>query len=230
MGPRPALDRDLSLLVTAALALVPDTGRAILGIAGAPGAGKTTLTAALLAGIVHEAGPELAAHVPMDGFHLADAQLQRLGLSARKGAPETFDVAGYAAMLARLRSETGNAVYAPGFERSLEQPVAAALVVPAGARLVVTEGNYLLLRRPEWRAARTALDAVWWVETPDPVRTRRLVDRHIQFGKAPDEAVAWVAEVDEANAQLVRSTGDAPDQVVRESADGTWHLAEPPRD
>jgi pantothenate kinase len=220
-------------VVAAALELVPDGGRAVLGIAGVPGAGKTTLAEAVVAGVVEERGPHFVAHVPMDGFHLADVQLERLGLRRRKGAPETFDAAGYAALLRRLRTETGHPVYAPGFERTLEQPIAAAMVVPPSARLVVTEGNYLLLARPEWREARRSMDAVWWVEVDDAVRVERLVARHVQFGKAEDVAADWVADVDEANCRLIRSGGDAPDRVVVQTTDG-WTVgrqgsSRPPR-
>ena len=121
----------------------------------------------------------------MDGFHLADAQLDRLGLRSRKGAPETFDAEGYAALLRRLVERTRSCVYAPGFERSLEQPLAAAMVVPPAARLVVTEGNYLLLPEARWQRARAALAEVWFVTGDDDQRRSRLVERHVTFGKEP---------------------------------------------
>ncbi len=216
-------------LAAAALALVPDGGRAVLGIVGVPGAGKTTLAEAIVRRVAEKRGPGFVAHVPMDGFHLADVQLDRLGLRQRKGAPETFDVAGYAALLRRLHAETTRPVYAPGFERTLEQPIAAAMVVPPGARLVVTEGNYLLLGRPEWREARSAIDAVWWIETDDAVRLQRLVRRHVEFGKPEEVAAAWVDDVDEANSRLIRSAGDPPDRVVVETVDG-WRISGAPSD
>lgn len=210
-------------LVAAALDLVPGDGRSVLGIAGAPGSGKTTLAEALVRRIAAERGPGFVAHVPMDGFHLADVQLHRLGLRDRKGTPETFDAAGYAALLRRLHSDTERPVFAPGFERTLEQPLAGAVVVPPTARLVVTEGNYLLLGRPEWREARAELDQVWRIETDDATRFRRLVARHIRFGKIPDVATAWVAEVDEANTALLHAEGDPPDRVVIGDGD-SWSM------
>lgn len=210
-------------LAAAALELVPDGGRAILGIAGVPGAGKTTLAEAIVNRVTAERAPEFVAHVPMDGYHLADIQLDHLGLRQRKGAPETFDATGYAALLRRLHTDTERPVYAPGFERTLEQPIAGAIVVPPTARLVITEGNYLLLARPQWREARAALDAVWWVETDDAVRIQRLIARHTQFGKPPEAAAAWVANVDEANTALLRSAGDPPDRAVLE-ADQAWRF------
>lgn len=197
-------------LVDRARRLLAMPGRAVLGITGAPGAGKSTLTAALLDGL----GPD-AAHLPMDGFHLADVQLDRLGLRDRKGAPETFDVDGYVSALARLHSAPDTVLYVPGFERDLEQPVAAAIAIAPAARLVVTEGNYLLLASGGWERVRPHLAEVWFVEVDDDLRRSRLVSRHEEFGKAPDAAREWVERSDEANARLVAATREAADLVVR---------------
>jgi pantothenate kinase len=193
-------------LVSRALGLVPAHGRAVLGITGPPGAGKSTLTSALLA----ELGPDVG-HLPMDGFHLADAQLDRLGLRDRKGAPETFDVDGYVAALRRLHDAPDRTLYLPGFERDLEQPIAAAIAIPPSARLVITEGNYLLLPDGGWEHVRPLLAEVWFVEVDDDVRRERLVRRHEQFGKSPDAAREWVERSDEANARLVAATRDSAD-------------------
>jgi pantothenate kinase len=151
----------------------------------------------------------------MDGFHLADVALDRLGLRSRKGAPESFDGWGYLALLQRLAAETDHPVWAPGFERTLEQPIAGSIPVDPGVRLVVTEGNYLLLDRPPWPQVRAALSEVWYVEADPGVRLRRLLARHVEFGKSPAEARAWVAAVDEPNARLVERGRDAADLVVR---------------
>ena len=144
----------------------------------------------------------------------------------RKGAPDTFDADGYAHLLARLKSHPGEWIYVPGFERTLEQPLAAALVVPPTARLVVTEGNYLLLDEPSWRAARARLDETWLVTTDPAVRIARLVVRHIEFGKPPDAAREWVLTVDEGNARQIERTAAAADLVVENMADG-WRVTEP---
>ncbi|MFH9009326.1 nucleoside/nucleotide kinase family protein [Streptomyces afghaniensis] len=191
--------------------------RALLGIAGSPGAGKSTLAERLVREL-NGSGDPWVAHVPMDGFHLADAELERLGRRDRKGAPDTFDAAGYAALLRRLREETHDVVYAPGFERVLEQPVAGAIPVPPAARLVVTEGNYLLLETGAWARVRPELDEVWFCELPEPERLRRLVARHEEFGKGHEEAVAWVLRSDQRNAELVATTRERADLVVPESA------------
>lgn len=201
-------------LLTRARALVRGPGsRAVLGIAGSPGAGKTTL-AERLTRALNDTGEPWAVQVPMDGFHLADAELDRLGRRDRKGAPDTFDAAGYAALLRRLREETGDVVYAPGFERVLEQPLAGAIPVPPATRLVVTEGNYLLLETGAWARVRAALDEVWFCELPEEERLRRLIARHEEFGKAHDEAVAWVHRSDQRNAELVATTRERADLVV----------------
>ena len=208
--------RELSPLVTAAVARAPARSsttadeptapqewhdrpqRRILGIVGAPGAGKSTLAAAVAALL------EDAVVVPMDGFHLADVELHRRGLLERKGAPETFDGWGYAALLARLRRPApGELVMAPAFERDLEQPLAGAIPVPPTVTTVVTEGNYLLLDSPEWAAARAQLDQVWFATVDEHVRLERLVARHVRFGKSPEAARAWVESVDQPNARLV---------------------------
>jgi pantothenate kinase len=183
--------------------------RVLIGIAGAPGAGKTTLAEALVARL---GGFPAAAHVPMDGFHLADAELGRLGRSARKGAPDTFDPLGYAALLGRIAA--GETVWAPGFERDLEQPIAQAIPVTAETRVVVSEGNYLLLDESEWIAVRAWFDEVWFCMQDEAVRLDRLIARHVQFGKEPAAARAWVMRSDQANAELVVPSAERADKIV----------------
>ena len=184
-------------------------GRALLGIAGAPGAGKSTMAEQLVTRI----GPE-AVVVPMDGFHLHDDELARLGLGDRKGAPETFDVEGYVALLARLRTETAHTVWAPAFDRARELSVAGAIGVRPEHRLVVTEGNYLLFEGGGWAAVRPLLDEVWFVEQDETTRVDRLVERHVAHGKPVDLARRWTLESDQANADLVARTRAVADLVV----------------
>ena len=205
----------LSALVDRATSLLERPGRTVLGITGAPGAGKSTLTSLLLGRLRADLGDDAVGHLPMDGFHLADVQLDRLGRRDRKGAPDTFDVDGYVAALERLHAQPDRTIFAPGFERDLEQPIAAAIVIPPSARLVLTEGNYLLLPDGGWEHVRPLLAEVWFVDVDDDLRRARLVQRHEEFGKSPDEARAWVERSDEANASLVTATRDAADVVAR---------------
>jgi pantothenate kinase len=186
-----------------------DQPRAVLGIAGAPGAGKSTLAERIVAAIGAE-----AVVVPMDGFHLHDDELARLGLSDRKGAPETFDVAGYAALLRRLRSETTHTVYAPAFERARELAIAGAIAVRPRHRLVVTEGNYLLHDAPGWSDLLPLMDETWFVQGDEDVRLERLVKRHVSSGKPPELARRWATVSDQANAEIVARTRVAADLVV----------------
>ena len=184
--------------------------RRVLGIAGAPGAGKSTLAALLAA-----ACPGHAVVVPMDGFHLAQVELERLGRADRKGAPDTFDAHGYVSLLRRLRApQPGETVYAPAFVREIEEPVAGAIAVAADIALVVTEGNYLLDDEGAWAAARTLCDEVWYVDTDDGVRVDRLVARHVAHGRAPAAARAWVARSDEANARRGAATRGRAHRVI----------------
>ncbi|MER6997100.1 nucleoside/nucleotide kinase family protein [Streptomyces sp. NPDC000410] len=184
--------------------------RRVLGIAGAPGAGKSTLAAELVARL-----GGLAVLVPMDGFHLAQAELDRLGRAQRKGAPDTFDAKGYAALLARLRApEPGVTVYAPTFDRDLEEPVAGSIPVAPDVPLVVTEGNYLLHDDGPWAGIAALLDEAWFLWLDDRRRVPRLVDRHIRHGKERAHAERWVEHSDEANARLVARGRDRAHLLV----------------
>ncbi|TXS07230.1 nucleoside/nucleotide kinase family protein [Streptomyces sp. col6] len=206
---------DISDLTARARRLARPGERRVLGIAGPPGAGKSTL-----AGRITDALGPLAVLVPMDGFHLAQAELARLGRAGRKGAPDTFDAAGYAALLRRLRvPEPGTVVYAPAFDRSLEEPVAGAVPVPPEVPLVVTEGNYLLHGEGPWAPVRGLLDEAWYLEADDAARVTGLVERHVRYGKARADAERWVARSDEANARLVARGRDRADLVVRRGPD-----------
>lgn len=189
--------------------LAAGRSRTLIGIAGLPGAGKTTAAVALVADL--RARGVAAVQVPMDGFHLADAALEALGRRNRKGAIDTFDGDGYAALLARIRSDRSSTIWAPAFEREIEQPLAGAIEIPREATVIVSEGNYLLAEQDPWPGVRALFDEVWFVEVDDALRRERLVARHIRFGKTPADAADWVERVDEVNAQSIRSSSAAPD-------------------
>ena len=211
---------DLTALARRALALAPTAGRVIVGVAGSPGSGKTTLARRVARRVDELAGAGTAVHLPMDGFHLANATLDALGRHDRKGAIDTFDGWGFVALLQRVLTETGNPVYAPAFERTVDEPVAGSIAVPPGTRVVVVEGNYLLVDEDPWSRIPALLAESWFVETPESERMRRLVDRHTRHGRSLEAATAWARDVDGANAVVIEASKSRATLLV----DGTTGL------
>jgi pantothenate kinase len=199
-------------IVDRAAALAARADRVILGIVGEPGAGKSTLALDVMEALRARGIP--VAWLPMDAFHLGDRSLAGLGLLARKGAIETFDGWGYLAALRRVLAEPSHRVYVPGFERTLEQPIAADRVIPPGPALIVTEGNYLLDETAPWSLVRDVAAEIWYADVPADVRLSRLIARHVAFGKSQGEAEAWVASVDEPNARRIRARRPFADLVI----------------
>jgi pantothenate kinase len=201
-----------------ARALIASGKRRILGIAAAPGAGKSTLAESL-----QQALGDQAQVVPMDGFHLANSTLQRLGRMGRKGAPDTFDAAGYVNLLRRIRGQqSGETVYAPEYRRELEEGIAGAIAIEAHTPLIITEGNYLLQDDGAWAEVCGVLDETWFLDIDSDVRQQRLLERHMRFGRSKEAALEWIAVTDEPNAQRIESNrhracwvlhGDKFDQI-----------------
>jgi pantothenate kinase len=193
-----------------AQALLERGGRRLLGIVGLPGAGKSTLAQALA-----DALGDRAMVVPMDGFHLANAELARLGRAARKGAPDTFDAAGYVVLLQRIRrAAPDEIVYAPAFHREIEEPVAGEIAVPPAPQLIITEGNYLLLDEGAWGGVRACLDETWFVDVDAAQRHQQLLDRHMRYGRSRAEALAWIENTDEPNAVRIAATAVRADARI----------------
>lgn len=185
-----------------------DGGGRVLGIAGAPGAGKSTLASALI-----DHFGDRAQLLPLDGFHLADDELSRRGLLGRKGAPDTFDADGYIAALERVRLRAA-AVMVPRFDRHLEAAIAGSICIEPRTDLVITEGNYLLLDMPPWRSVAPLLDERWMLQIDNVERVERLVARHVTHGRSADAARRWVADVDQPNALLVQQHSADADLIV----------------
>ena len=193
-------------LVDVALTLASSRRRAILGLAGPPGAGKSVLAALIVQDAKRQLGEAAVGFVPLDGFHLSNAQLQLLERQGRKGAPDTFDVWGYLALIQRILAKPDVDVYVPEYDRALHEPVAARLVVEPEAKLIVTEGNYLALDQPGWRDIGALLSELWYVDAPDDVRIERLVARQVAGGLDKESARDWVYNNDRPNGELVKQT------------------------
>ena len=178
------------------------SGRVIIGIIGKPGAGKSTLSSHLIKNLPQES----TALVPMDGYHLSNLQLKKLGRADRKGAPDTFDATGFAQLLQRIKSDLTSDIYFPIFHREIEESIAAEGVVTSKTKFVITEGNYLLHDKDGWESVAPLLTESWFVEVDDTLRLDRLVKRHIKYGKEPKFAYDWAHGTDERNAELVEQT------------------------
>ena len=177
----------------------------IIGIAGLPGAGKSTVAAQLV-----EVLPN-AVLLPMDGFHLPKARLVELGRRDRMGAPDTFDVDGFVATLSAIRA--GESFDAPSFDRVIEEAVPGAIQV-SPENVVVVEGNYLLLDTGGWESVAPLLDLTFFVDVEEDIRVQRLIERHVAFGKTRDAATAWALGPDAVNARLIEATAQRADHRI----------------
>ena len=177
----------------------------IIGIAGLPGAGKSTVAAQLVDLL------PTAVLLPMDGFHLPQARLVELGRRDRMGAPDTFDVDGFVATLSAIRA--GETVDAPSFDRGTEEAVPGAIHV-SPLNVVVVEGNYLLLETGGWERVAPLLHLTFFVDVDEGIRVRRLIERHVAFGKTRDAATAWALGPDAASARLVQATAVRADYRI----------------
>jgi len=184
--------------------------RFILGIVGKPGVGKSTFTDFLR----EHLSQDLLAILPMDGFHMSNEELLELGRRDRKGAPDTFDVASFTQTLAAIKVSNGEDIKFPIFNREIEASIPDAGVIPAQAKLVIVEGNYLLHDQSGWEQVGGYLDEAWYLQVDNELRMQRLIARHIAFGKSPEDAKDWSEGTDEANARVIDKSESKADFVV----------------
>jgi pantothenate kinase len=185
----------------------PPSGRRLLGIVGAPGAGKSTIADELAARIPS------SVLLPMDGYHYPQAHVVELGRRDRMGAPDTFDVDAFVDMLEAVRF-SGEEVLARGFDRTIEEPVADSILISPEKRTIIVEGNYLLCDNGGWERVAPLLDTTFFVTISDEVRHERLIERHVRFGKSPEDARAWALGPDEVNARLITASAPHADHLL----------------
>jgi pantothenate kinase len=218
---QPEVRRTLPLVVTTLRSIdkVADVVRAaaragsrtIVGIVGAPGAGKSTIAAQLAQQLP-------AALLPMDGFHLPQARLVELRRRDRMGAPDTFDVGGFIRILTAIRSDdfgnSGIRILAPGFDRGIEEPVPDAIEISPKFPYLIVEGSYLMLDSEGWERVAPLLDLTFLVDVRGDIRIPRLIARHVEFGKTPEDARAWALGPDQRNAELIEATAARADYLI----------------
>jgi pantothenate kinase len=197
--------------IARAILLQDSPQRFVLGVVGKPGVGKSTFTDYLR----EQLSSELVAILPMDGFHMSNEKLIELGRRERKGAPDTFDVDDFAQVLSKVRDGYGVEIKFPIFNREIEASIPNAGVIPAGVQLVIVEGNYLLHDQSGWEKITSYLNESWFLSVDDDLRLERLIARHIEFGKSPEDAKAWSQGTDEANARLIQLTQPRADYEVK---------------
>lgn len=187
--------------------------RAILALAGPPGAGKSTLSERMIAALP----PGTAEILPMDGYHFDDEILVPRGDRPRKGAPHTYDLGGFRSMLRRLRANEEGDIAVPRFDRDLEIARGAARIVPASARLIIAEGNYLALDRPGWRELAELYDRTAFIDVSEAELTRRLTERWQGYGMDAETVRDKLEENDLPNGRLVISCRRPVDWIVSET-------------
>lgn len=199
-------------------------GRLLAGLAGIPGGGKSTFAAVLSHVATHVLGPDTLIVVGMDGWHYPNAVLDRrttrgvdgrdIALQQRKGSPESLDVESLVNALNRLRT-TDASVSLPVYDRTVHEPIPDALSVPPETRIILVEGNYLLMTQPPWDRVAERLSPKLFLDCAPDVARERVIARHIRGGLTVDQAADKFERNDELNTETVRSTAINADHVIR---------------
>lgn len=194
---------------------LPPDGRFLLGIVGFPGAGKSTFSAKLAECINKKAGHEIAVVVPMDGFHRFNAELKAWGIWELKGIPESFDAQSFVDLLQALKEQSGRRIGCPTFDRTLEEPTENGIFVEPEHKLVIVEGNYLLLANSPWNQIKPILDQTWYIDETLTAIKPRLLERHMKGGRTKAQALEKMGSTDLANARLIKTTRPGADKIIR---------------
>lgn len=203
----------LSALVKQARAL-PSNGRILIGIAGAPASGKSTLSAQLVEAINEKASGEIAIVVPMDGFHRSNQELKAWGIWELKGIPDSFNAGGFVELLTGLREQTDRTIGCPAFDREVEEPAENAILVKPQHKILIVEGNYLLLQSQPWNLVKPLLDEVWFIDSNIDELEPRLLERHMKGGRNEADARVKMESTDLPNARLIETTRQLADRIV----------------
>ncbi|VBB09736.1 Hypothetical protein LUCI_5034 [Lucifera butyrica] len=198
--------------------------RFLLGITGIPAAGKSTLAGGLMRQVNQVLREEAAIMIPMDGFHYSNERLAQEGLLALKGIPATFDDAGFVGLIRKIRTAGREKIFCPAYDRGLHNPVTAAICVEPGHKIIIVEGNYLLLEAPPWQELTALIDEFWFIDVSSAVSRERLLQRHALSGRSREEALRKIDSTDKPNAELILQTRSRADKIIhlkeREETDG----------
>lgn len=205
------VDRYVKVLLNAKSA---KQGRYLLGLAGAPASGKSTFSAQLVDGINRKLNKDIAVVVPMDGYHFSNEVLDQMGLKPLKGIPSTFDAQGFVDLIKRLKSETNKSVFAPLFDRSIEASIENGIEIANHHEIIVSEGNYLLLNEKPWNELSNLFDEIWFIDATEEKLMPRLLARHKECGRNPEESKAKIESTDLPNAKLIDDTKSRADRVI----------------